>query len=210
MSDSPFRTTKAHLNATPVMTWGAVIASVSAALFLAALIPLVYLFVDHLVWKGRIPSYGELSPARQEAFRAEWDATGTDALGKREEALTLVRPARLEGNAPDAARWEWRWQATVYDALRSKIGPEAADAYLKARVPRAEGEDNTVATLTGNRLGVLSLIVRERPRWTASRSGRGGPVEHLDVEALRVGPGQPAVPDRVVPLRPGAGRLACR
>jgi ABC-type multidrug transport system fused ATPase/permease subunit len=157
---------KKHLNGTPGTTWGAVAASIAAALALAALLPLVYLFVDHLVWKGRVPNYADLPPARQEAFRSEWETLAT-----REgvaEALGRVRAPRLEGVAPEPARWEWRWQAVNYDSLRSRVSQEAADAYLKAREPRTEGEDNTVATLTGNRLGVLSLIVRERPRWTAS------------------------------------------
>lgn len=170
MTDTPFSTAKHSLNSTPGAKWGAIFASIAAAIFLTALLPLVYLFIDHLVWKGRVPSFAELSPARQLAFREQWDdLVRQDGVI---DALDMVRDSGLEEVVPESARWELRWQATVYDILRRQVGQRAADAYLVTREQSTEEQNNAVAKLTGNRLGILSLLVRERGRWTEPLIGR--------------------------------------
>ena len=164
MSTNPFRITRDYLNATPGMKWGAVTATIAAALFLTALFPVEYLFVDHLVWKGRVPEFAELSAARQDAFRSEWDQL------RQNEGVTDVL-SRISPAKPEAADWGARWHAAVYHKFLTRIGQEAADAYLAIPGPVADRE-NPQYRATGNRLGILSLFARERPGWSTAVTAR--------------------------------------
>ena len=83
------------VDAAPRLVWGARLASVAAAALLALTIPIVYLFVDLLVWRGVVPSYAELPAAKQQGFRAAWD----HRRGANEDTVNIlarVRPADLE------------------------------------------------------------------------------------------------------------------
>ena len=149
-------TTRA-IDAAPTHAWGARVASAWAAILLALTIPLVYLFVDLLVWRGVIPSYSELPAGKQQSFRTYWE----HRRGANEEitkVLARVRSSDLESKVEEAQRWEWRWQALNYHMLQERVSQEAADAYLT--LPVNEG----VATPTGQRLGILSLMTREHSR----------------------------------------------
>lgn len=159
---SAFRSARANLSAAPEATLTAFAASALAPLFLVALLPVVYLFVDHLVWKGHVPAYRELPAAKQAAFRTGWE----DHLAANKDVdavLGRVRPARLDGFVNETTKWEWRWQAANYHTLKSRVSEGAANAYLT--LPET---DDKMAVPTGQRLGVLSALVRERPRWTHS------------------------------------------
>ena len=161
MSTTPFQTTRAYLNGTPGLKWSAVAATVAAAVFLVALLPVAYLFMDLMTWKGRIPRYADLPPARQEAFRAEWEHLG------RDEGVTETLGRIHSSHPADAGDWEARWAAVAYHTLQTRVSPDAADAYLHLGEAPAEGATPPAAVYTGNRLGLLSLVVRERPRWTS-------------------------------------------
>jgi ATP-binding cassette, subfamily B, bacterial len=132
-----------------------------AALLVPVAILLVYLFVDLLVWRGKIADYTQLPVAKQLSFQKEWESSLGTHPGVM-ATLARVRPADWEEPAGAAQRWEWRWQAATYHFLETKFGAEAANEYLTMH------EDGGAAAPTENRLGILSLIVRERPRWTAS------------------------------------------
>jgi ATP-binding cassette subfamily B protein len=142
---NPFSAARRYLTATPLPTWGAVLASVGSVFAVALLLPVVYLFVDLLVWRGAMPAYAGLPPAWQKHLRDEW---------------------KLPDDA-DPAACEQRLREATYSALLEKAGSDAAAAYLT--VP--EGGTPAAGVPTGKRLGVLSLLARERPRWTASLLG---------------------------------------
>jgi ABC-type multidrug transport system fused ATPase/permease subunit len=143
----------------------AAVGSVAAAVCYVLLLLLLYLFIDLLVWKGQVSSYAQLSPARKAEFADEWKARGDDdraaAVGRL--GLTGAAAARVAAADPDPpptpGEWELRRRAGVYLALRDRVGQDAADLYL----PEA-----TAAGGNGHNpeLGVLSLVVRERNRWT--------------------------------------------
>lgn len=157
---SPVASVRA-IEAAPRLVWGARLASVAAAILLALTIPVIYLFVDLLVWRGFVPSYLELPDARQQAFHAIWD----HRRGANEDVtniLARVRPPDLEAKVDEAHHWEWRWQAVNYQLLLDHIGPEAANSYLTI------SENGGVAVPTGQRLGILSLIIRERSPWLSA------------------------------------------
>jgi hypothetical protein len=56
----------------PTEKWVAAVGSVAAVIAYVALLILLYLFVDLLVWKGHIPSYAQLPAAKKQEFAAEW------------------------------------------------------------------------------------------------------------------------------------------
>jgi ATP-binding cassette, subfamily B, bacterial len=67
---------------------------------------------------------------------------------------------------PTAEDWEWRWRAGAYLALRDRVGQAAADDYL----PESAAGEHTDWEHQP-RLGILSLAVRERNRWTGKVVG---------------------------------------
>lgn len=159
-NELPPAATARAVDVAPRLVWGARIASVTAAVLLALTIPIVYLFVDLLVWRGNVPAYSELPAAKQQGFRAAWE----HRRGANEDTVQIlarVRPAELEAKVEESQHWEWRWQAVNYQVFHDRVGPEAADAYLT--LP----ENGGVASPTGQRLGLLSLMARERSPWLA-------------------------------------------
>ena len=167
----------------PLERWGAAVGSIGAAGTNLLLLLVLYLFVDLLAWKGAIPSYAQLPVNKQSEFADEWKARSdadrkeaTDRLGlpdlDKPEIRALVDqrllPDRREVVAADRANrpptpleWELRWRAGVYLALRDLVGTDAAETYLPLRA--AEG----IEADKSPQLGMLSLVVRERNRWTA-------------------------------------------
>jgi ATP-binding cassette subfamily B protein len=142
---------------------------VGAAVAYFCLLLLLYLFIDLLVWKGAVPTFAELSAGRKAEFAAEWaghaDADRAEAvrhLGLPTEAAARI--AAVETKRPlTPAEWEARWRAGVYLALRDRVGQSAADAFLPDAAP---------ADAARPPLGLLSLVVRERNRWTGGFLGR--------------------------------------
>jgi ABC-type multidrug transport system fused ATPase/permease subunit len=164
----------------PTEKWVAAVGSVAAVIAYVALLILLYLFVDLLVWKGHIPSYAQLPAAKKQEFAAEWggrpETDRTDSvkrLGLPDPTARRVATAEttppVSGDATqalDAAEWEARWRAGVYLALRDRVSQSAADTFLPENPQQAAS--NPDAPL---QLGVLTLVVRERDRWTGHALG---------------------------------------
>ena len=177
MDTSAYDRLKKDFTRVPAEKWGAILSSIGAAVAYLLLLVLLYLFVDLLVWRGHVPTYAQLSAARQRDFASEWqarpEADRRDAIkrvtGDKELENILVGGEKVR--PPTAAEWELRWQAGVYLALRERAGEAPADAYLP--------EERTGNADSPPQLGVLSLVARERNRWTGqtlagSRRGTGG------------------------------------
>lgn len=164
--------------------WGALVCSVGAAVTFVLLLLLLYLFVDLLVWRGEVPSYAQLTAAQKNEFATEWagrsDTDRADAVARlgvtdphRAQRLAARTDADLHARTPAeehlfADEWEARWQGGVYLALRDRVSPAAADAYLPPAADRPEWSDPNAKP----QFGPLSLVVRERNRWTAPVLGR--------------------------------------
>ena len=156
MAQDPLRSIRGLLAETAPYRWAAVAASVLASVLLVLLVPLLYLFVDLLVWQGRIPDYDGLPAHRQAAFRAEWDNTLATDSGVTETAATLARLSR----SPDPD-WSGRYRAATHVRLRDSVSAEAAELYL----PVGQVGPTTLAVAPGSQpLGLLSLAARERSR----------------------------------------------
>jgi ABC-type multidrug transport system fused ATPase/permease subunit len=180
----PFDRLRADFVKSPTAKWGAIVSSVGTAVTYFLLLLLLYLFVDLLVWKGEVPSYAQLSAARKREFADEWAARPDAQRLEAVQRLGLPKPradrvgARNDDELKPLARtkdeehlfadeWEARWRAGVYLALRERVSQAAADTYLPAEPAQA-----TAAPEARPRLGLLSLVVRERNHWTGALLGR--------------------------------------
>ncbi|MFM8273293.1 MAG: hypothetical protein ACKODX_13340, partial [Gemmata sp.] len=173
----------------PTARTGVLVCSVGAAVAYPLFLLLLYLFVDLLVWRGEVPSYSQLTPAQKREFATEWagraDADRAEAVGRL--GCSAYRGKRLEARTDEelkplartkneehlfADEWETRWHAGVYLALRDRVGQAAADVYLPAaggeRAEAAEPPDPN----SRPQYGLLSLVVRERNRWTGASLGK--------------------------------------
>ena len=165
MDSNTFDRFRADFLKSPVEKWTAILGSIGSAVCYLLLLLLLYLFVDLLVWKGEVPSYAPLPPAKKREFADDWagrsDADRQDAVNR----LGLVEPyaSRIASKdvIPTAGEWELRWNAGVYLALRDRVSQSAADAFL----PEQREHDHHP------RLGMLSLVVREWHRWTGHAVG---------------------------------------
>lgn len=182
MDTTAFRRVRSDFLKSPVEAVGAALGSVGTAVTTLLLLLVLYLFTDLLVKKGEVPSYAQLPAIKKREFAGEWagrpEADRTEAvkrLGLPGQLAERVR-AKDESEMPPSAdrrqhpptptEWEWRWRAGVYLALRDRVGQAAADTYLPEE-PEASAADPE----SRPRLGILSLVVRERNRWTGHLVG---------------------------------------
>ncbi len=170
MESTPFERLKRDFLKVQFEQWGTRASSIVAAVTTLLLLLLVYLFVDLMVYKGLVPKFAELSPARQREFVAEWSARPESDRNESIHRLTTneTMASRLAAGgelspAPTVAEWELLWRSGIYLALKQRVGQAAADAYL----PNAPTEPNAESP----RLGILSLVARERNRWTGQFVG---------------------------------------
>jgi ABC-type multidrug transport system fused ATPase/permease subunit len=172
----------------PTAYWGSIVSSIGTAITYGLLLVLLYLFVDLLVWRGEIPTYAQLSAARKREFADEW-ANRPEA--ERNEAVARLgwpnhRAKRLAARNDDelaplaksktdehlyADEWEARWQAGVFLTLRERVSSAAADVYLPPNAEKWEKPENGDPQARPQ-YGLLSLVVRERNRWTGPVLGR--------------------------------------
>jgi ATP-binding cassette subfamily B protein len=96
----------AYLNYSPVAKWTAHVAAVGTGIVYVALLIVLWLFADLMVSRGRLPTFHDLTPRQQAAFRA---TLGTEA------------------DLP-AADLEARWDAHVNQVLEERVGPGAVPA----------------------------------------------------------------------------------
>jgi ABC-type multidrug transport system fused ATPase/permease subunit len=177
-----FERLKADFLKARVEKWAAIASSIGAAIAYLLLLVLLYLFVDLLVWRGLVASYSQLTPTKQKEFADEWgrhsDEERAAAVGRLglpdplaksvasadkvpDEAAKLTKGTTTT-RAPTLTEWELRWQAGIYLALQARAGQAAADAYLPEKADTSAEQP---------RLGVLSLVARERNRWTGGVLG---------------------------------------
>jgi ATP-binding cassette subfamily B protein len=148
---------------------GAALGAAGAAIAVVPLLILLYLFVDLLVWKGQIPAYHQLTAAKQREFADEWAARPDSDRAESVKRLGLTelhakRVASSDTHASiTASEWEQRWEAGAWLALRDRVSPEAANAAIP--------ESDASTPQEHPRVGILSLAVRERHRWTGKLVG---------------------------------------
>ncbi|HEY2784703.1 MAG TPA: ABC transporter ATP-binding protein [Fimbriiglobus sp.] len=108
MDSDALESARSYMGKKPFAKFAAVGLSVSAAICLVLFLPLLFLFVDLLDWKGQKPSFASLSPSRQASFRDQFDQ-----------------------NTLKTTIGEATWQDWTRGQLERRVGPDAAEAYAQ-------------------------------------------------------------------------------
>lgn len=169
MSDTPMSTIRGYLGPNSANRAMAIASALVSGACLVALLPLLFLFVDLMVWKGRVPGYSQLSPARQQQFRDTWNAGLADQTAIK-ESLTAIRPSGDAG--PESVEWERRWQAAVHVWLGKTMGPAAAGQYFDLPLVEQGSYPKPAHVYAETRLGILPTVAREHHRWSGEILGR--------------------------------------
>ena len=160
---------KAH-----VEKWGAILSSVGSALTYLLLLVLLYLFVDLLVWQGRIPHFAQLdAAAKQREFAAEWAARSEAdrieaAVPNRGERGTRPRDGRRAPRLQPAPTPRRVGTAMAGRALTSR------SATASARRPRTPTCPSEAADDDRTQLAANSAFSA-----SSSASGTAGPAASL-------------------------------
>jgi ATP-binding cassette subfamily B protein len=145
----------AYLNYKPVAKWSAHAAAVGTGVVYVALLAVLWLFTDLMVFRGRLPTYHSLTPLQQNNFFRDWNEldSGTRRSLLGDAGFSEDQAQRLAGlNAGlDLSREDIRalWRAQVRRVLAMRL-PDALPA---------EGAAEPVDYNAD--LGIASLIVRE-------------------------------------------------
>jgi ATP-binding cassette subfamily B protein len=136
----------AYLNYHAAAKWSAYAAAVGLGLVYVALLGVLWLFTDLMVFRGRLPGYYGLTPPQQEHVRAEWDALTPD---ERKALAPSVGGGDWESLS--GVQHETAWHARTRQILQQRVGDAAAE-----RVP------TDWPAFTEAQVGILSLVVRDQ------------------------------------------------
>ncbi len=147
--------------------WGAQFGSLLASLLTLALLLVLYLFVEVLANRGRVPAFVALPPAEQRLLPEEWKQWEVEQRREAAERFGLevavaerVAAGEWESQPLTGREWESLWRAHVYLVLRQRVSDEAAEAFaVDAAGPSPP-------------LGMLPLVVRERSHWAGPLLGQ--------------------------------------
>jgi ABC-type multidrug transport system fused ATPase/permease subunit len=137
--DAAFSKACSYLNFNARAKWAAHLAAAGTGLVAIALLAVLWLFVDLMIWRGRIPDYQDLTPRQQAHFQDYYKAL------KPETEWVQLTPTQIE----------LAWEAYVWDVLDNQVGREAAERVCPPAMNYAMDRGNH---------GVLSLVVREEAR----------------------------------------------
>jgi ATP-binding cassette, subfamily B, bacterial len=124
------------LSYNPVAKWTAIAAAVSTGVFFVALLMVLSLFVHLVVYKGRIPSYRDLSRLQQERFQQRWDELPVEDRQQRLQALGVTNRPTVESLATpklaelQPAEQAFLWRAHIFWTLKERINSAAAARVL--------------------------------------------------------------------------------
>lgn len=166
------------LSYSPVAKWTAICTAVGTGVFYAALLVVLCLFAELIVYKGRIPAFRELPQARQERFRHEWDTLEKDQREQRLHAVGVNNPAAVTALTEAAfaelppAEQAFLWRTEVLQIVKQRVGDEAAALVLptywelppRVREHRAAASASEAFESTLSDRGALALVVRSEDR----------------------------------------------
>src|SRR5262249_54974260 len=149
-----FRKAYSYLNFNKSAKWLAHLAAVASALVIVALLGVLWLFIDLMVSRGRIPDYASLTERQQLRLANLWASASTERRAQWAKDAPLpaaeVPSVAAKAELPQSPQQqELLWQQFVWDTLESRVGRDAAE-----RVFPEGGIDR-------NNHGALSLVVRE-------------------------------------------------
>jgi ATP-binding cassette, subfamily B, bacterial len=152
-----------YLNYNSTAKWAAHAAGAAAGIFYVCLLVVLWLFVDLLVSRGRLPDYFDLTEAQKERFLDIWNGLSPD---ERSQLLATLKPE----SAPDAEASEHADPLAQLDKRQSARGD--LDLAWRAYLPRILKNHNIGTDDFRNGLvkrpdfddhdcGLLSLVVRQ-------------------------------------------------
>src|SRR6185312_6751482 len=77
----------AYLNYKPAAKWTAHAAAAGTGVVYVALLVVLWLFTDLMVYRGRLPTYHSLTPLQQARFYNEWNGLDEAERTRRLEAI---------------------------------------------------------------------------------------------------------------------------
>ncbi len=160
-TDTPFNKAIAYLNFSRNAKWFAYLSGGAVGVVLVALLLVLWLFADLMVWRGRVPKVGELSPKQVGRLHAQWEAMSPherqellDWAGFAEVSKQAANQAIFEKLTPDQR--EGVWEEIVYDILNDRVGKAAVERVFLPNSSTRSGWE-----MDQSDHGVLSLVVRE-------------------------------------------------
>jgi ATP-binding cassette subfamily B protein len=189
----------AYLNYKKGAKWTAHAAAAGTGVVYVALLIVLWLFTDLLVYRGQLPTYHSLTPLQQRRFYDEWNALNIDERRQRLEALGYLDKERIEHLAglhlevPDlsdeAVRSDLRtiWYAQVRHILLERLGPDAlperddynANVGIISLLVRAQTEGRIITP-------IVARLANVAP-WTRTPNPRGGIVSPYLIGLLAAG-----------------------
>ena len=158
--DTAYSKACAYLNFNRRALWLAHAAAVGTTLLTLALLVVLWLFADLVVWRGRVPAARELSPKQVREMDKFWRALSPEERGQwlADANFTPTEAEKLAekpfSDQPDEAM-ELIWEEFVWYTLRNRVGESAISHVFVTSNTRSGYHIDA-----GNR-GILSLIVRE-------------------------------------------------
>jgi ATP-binding cassette, subfamily B, bacterial len=155
---SAFAKACAYLNYKQGAKWTAHAAAAGTGVVYVALLVVLWLFTDLLVYRGQLPAYHSLTPLQRSRFYREWNQLPVEERHKRLEALGYLsksfiqRWSEAQVEEPDAssetvrADLRYLWYAQVRHILLTRLGAE--------RLPERDDYNTNV--------GIKSLLVRSQ------------------------------------------------
>ncbi|HEY7424217.1 MAG TPA: ABC transporter ATP-binding protein [Gemmataceae bacterium] len=142
----------AYLDYKKAAKWTAHIAAAGTGVVYVALLVVLWLFADLMVYRGRLPTYHSLTPLQQNHFVNEWTGLDQEERQKRLEAIGIsgekLSQLAAEADLSQLAREDLRnvWRAQVRHILAVRVNPSIAEG-LDAVDYNAD-------------VGITSLVVR--------------------------------------------------
>jgi ATP-binding cassette subfamily B protein len=160
-AETPFSKACSYLNFNPSAKWAAYVAAAAQGLVLLALLTVLWLFADLMVWRGRVPSARELSEVQRAGLETRWQkASPEDRRYYLEQAGFAAKARELPAGTADIsalseAELEGVWEEMVWEILHDNVGEAAAWRVF------TQPDPSSGYVLDRSDHGVLSLVVRE-------------------------------------------------
>ena len=170
-SDHAFSKACGYLNFNATAKWTALAAAVGTGIVTVALLAVLWLFADLMVWRGKVPVYDELTPMQMRKLGEYWNNLSPE---QRAELLSFTgadESTTKKASDPEFSLQDFSpeqreavWEEVLWDRLRVSVGRTAAEAVLRPSTTSPSGY-----TLDRGDHGILSLVVRQqanRGQWT--------------------------------------------
>jgi ATP-binding cassette subfamily B protein len=189
----------AYLNYKKGAKWTAHAAAAGTGVVYVALLVVLWLFTDLLVYRGQLPTFHSLTPLQQTRFYREWNALSPAERQERLEALGYLDKDHIQHlvglqlENPDLSNETVRsdlrtiWYAQVRHILSNRLGAAAlperddynANVGINSLLVRAEIEGRIIRHMVGP-------LAKGMP-WTRTPNPRGGIVSPYLIGLLAAG-----------------------